>query len=75
MSKALSKYNVPIKERVKVPASGTWQAARTASTPSTTHAPDGRIVEVNRASSTMVTETARKVIIKHNEVIKRLAKR
>ncbi|RWA45839.1 hypothetical protein AU476_38530 [Cupriavidus sp. UYMSc13B] len=36
---------------------------------------NGRVVEASNAPSTTVTETARKVIVKHNEVIKRLAKR
>ena len=57
MSKALSKYNVQLKTRVKVPASGKWVADVVV------HKRDGRVLEVAVAPSAKVTETAAKVMV------------
>lgn len=74
MSKvSLSKYNVPIKERTKVTSAPSPE--RVAASTRIEHVFDGRNVVVNKADSTTVQETARKVIQKHHEVIERLAKR
>ncbi|MBY4895812.1 hypothetical protein [Cupriavidus sp. AU9028] len=73
MSKALEKYNVPLKTRVRVPATSTWEVAQASVV--TVKESEGRVLEVVRAPSATVSDKARLVIAKHNEVIKRLAKR
>lgn len=70
---SLSKYNVPIKERTKVTSAPNPE--RVAPSTKVEHSLDGRIVVIRNADSSAVQEAARKVIEKHHEVIKRLAKR
>ncbi|WP_439891256.1 hypothetical protein ACS7SF_00835 [Ralstonia sp. 25C] len=72
-STALAKYNVPIKARKKVTSAMSHEPFKVEST--ALHTIDGRVLVVREAPSTTVNDYARKVIRKHGDVIKRLAKR
>lgn len=69
----LSKYNVHIKLRSKVSAAATSERVATGTV--LVHGRDGKTLEIASVPSSKVKEAAARVIDKHHDVIRRLAKR